>query len=293
MEVGYNRRWLTNYTAVDNILTRPSDYTPFSIVAPSDPRLPRGGGYVVSGLYDPVQAVASVFNSFSTRASNFGTQYQRFNGVLFNVSSRMRNGLTLQGGVNAGKTVSDNCEIRASIPELAALVGFSSSATPAVGLTAPYCHFDGGLIWRATSLGAYLIPKVGVQVSGTFRSDPGGLLAAVYSVNSAIANQGPQPLGRNLSNNVPFVLVNLIAPGTLYGDRVNELDFKVTKILKLGRTRTMVAMEMYNALNSDAILTRNQFFNPNIPPGSGPSAWLAPQSVLTPRFLKLSAQVDF
>jgi hypothetical protein len=293
VEVGYHRRWLQNYTSIDNILTLPSDYTPFSIVAPVDSRLPDGGGYVVSGLYDPVQSVASVFNSFSTRASNFGSQYQDFDGVLFNISSRVRSGLTVQGGVNAGKTVSDNCEIRAQVPELALAVGFSTSAIPAVGLTSPYCHFDSGLVWRVTSLAAYVIPRIDVQVSGAFRSDQGSSLVANYSVTSAIANQGPQPLGRNLSNNAAFVTVNLIPPGTLYGDRVNELDFKVAKILKLGRTRTNVGVEIYNVLNSDAVLIRNELFNPNVAAGSGSSAWLAPRQVLTPRFFKLSAQVEF
>src|SRR5262249_16221866 len=96
VEVGYHRRWLQNFTGVDNILTQSSDYTPFSIIAPADSRLPHGGGYVVSGLDDPVPSVASIFNSFSTRASNFGSQYQHFNGVLLNISSRVRNGLTVQ-----------------------------------------------------------------------------------------------------------------------------------------------------------------------------------------------------
>jgi hypothetical protein len=136
-----------------------------------------------------------------------------------------------------------------------------------------------------------VIPRIDVQVSGTFRSDQGGRLAANWSVNSPIANQGPQPLGRDLSNTGTLLrTVNLIAPGTIYGDRVNELDFKVAKILRVGQTRASVGVEIYNALNSDAVLTRNETFTLT---GSGSSAWLAPRQVLTPRFFKLSAQVEF
>ena len=47
-----------------------------------------------------------------TFAGKFGEQYQRYNGLMINVSARPRDGLTVQGGLNTGKTVTDNCEIR-------------------------------------------------------------------------------------------------------------------------------------------------------------------------------------
>ena len=45
LEVGYLKRWLQNFTATDNLVVAPGDFTPFSITAPSDSRLPNGGGY--------------------------------------------------------------------------------------------------------------------------------------------------------------------------------------------------------------------------------------------------------
>ena len=44
-EVSYNRRWFNGLKVTDNTLRGPADYEQFTITAPSDPRLPGGGGY--------------------------------------------------------------------------------------------------------------------------------------------------------------------------------------------------------------------------------------------------------
>jgi hypothetical protein len=83
------------------------------------------------------------------------------------------------------------------------------------------------------------------------------------------------------------VPIDLIAPGEVWGDRVNELDFRVAKILRFGRMRTNVGIDIYNLINSNAGLTYNQTLVPGV------AGWLAPTQVLTPRFMKVSAQIDF
>ena len=40
---------------MDNLAVAASDFDPFSVTAPSDPRLPGGGNFVVSGLYNVKQ----------------------------------------------------------------------------------------------------------------------------------------------------------------------------------------------------------------------------------------------
>src|SRR5204862_7579750 len=154
-------------------------------------------------------------------------QSHQSDGLLMYVSARPRSGLFFQGGVKTGKPVSDDCEIRAQLPELNAVAtGFGGFGTAVVGpatvatinSTIPWCHVDTGFVTRVTGLGSWTVPKVKVQLAGTFRSDQGGALAALYAVPNAVI----QPiLGRPLSNSAPNVTVNLIEPGPYYGDRGN------------------------------------------------------------------------
>jgi hypothetical protein len=60
VEIGYFRRWLVNFNTNDNRRVTAGDFDRFSITAPSDPRLPGGGGYVVSGLFDANPNVAAL-----------------------------------------------------------------------------------------------------------------------------------------------------------------------------------------------------------------------------------------
>ena len=72
-----------------------------------------------------------------------------------------------------------------------------------------------------------------------------------------------QTLGRPLSNNATNVTINLLKPGDVFGERVNQLDFRVGKILRFGRQRATVSADLLNALNTDAILGYNQELQPD------------------------------
>lgn len=266
-EVGYYRRWLQNFTVTDNRAVAETDYDPFGIVAPSDPRLPDGGGYPVTGLYDVDPAKFGQIDNFVTSARNFGEQYQYWHGFDINVSARLRNGVTLQGGTSTGQTVTDNCEIRTKLPEIAPLD--------------PYCHVAAGFLTQMTALAMYSIPKIDVLVSGAFRSQPGVRLAANHVVAGALVAPS---LGRPLAGGAANVTVNLVDPGTLYGDRIKPLDLRVAKVFRFGRTSAQVGVDVYNVMNSSSIQAYNQTFGAN---------WLTPTQVLGGRLARFSAQMDF
>jgi hypothetical protein len=75
-------------------------------------------------------------------------------------------------------------------------------------------------------------------------------------------------------------------PYAQLGECINEVDLRLSKVLRFGRTRANIGIDIYNLLNSDAALSYNQTFIAN-------GAWLTPTSAMAARFAKISAQVDF
>ena len=125
------------------------------------------------------------------------------------------------------------------------------------------------------------MPKIDLQVSGTWRSDPGPELAANYVVTSAIAQPS---LGRPLSSG--NVTVNLVEPGTLYGARINNVDMRIAKILRFGGYRTQIGVDIYNVVNTDVVTAYNNGYSPT-------GAWLTPTAILPARYARFNLQFDF
>jgi hypothetical protein len=269
VNIGYFRRWFGNFLATDNLAVQASDYSTFSVTAPADSRLPGGGGNLISGLYDVNPTLFGKTNNYITLADNYGKEYQHWNSVEINFTARVRQGLTFQGGTSTGRLETNTCAVRAALPELAPLN--------------PYCDVLPPFLTQVKALASYRIPKIDVQLSGTMQSIPGAVLAANYGVPTAVAAQS---LGRPLAGSAAFATVNLVAPGAELADRVNQLDLRAGKAIKIGRTRTQISVDLYNALNSSAIQTYNQTYIAG-------GAWLTPTLILPARFAKITAQIDF
>jgi hypothetical protein len=285
-EVGYFRRWYGNFPVIDNRAVSAADFDTFSLTVPSDPRLPGGGGYVVSGLYDLKPSRFGLpLDNFVTRAENYGKQIEYWQGVDLTLNARPAEGMMLQGGMSTGRAVTDNCEIAAKIPEVLLATGNRVVALPLTSTNVwtpqQFCRQTGAFLTQVKFLGSYRIPRVGVLVSGTLQSLPGPPLQANYNAPNALVRQA---LGRDLSaganQNLPF---NIAEPGQLYGERANQLDVRIAKIVRFGRSQSNVGLDIYNVLNTNAPLTLNNAFG----------AWQRPTEILLARFVKLNLTFDF
>ena len=78
--------------------------------------------------------------------------------------------------------------------------------------------------------------------------------------------------------------MNLVPPGSKYLDRWTQLDLSFRKVFSVGRLRIDGAVDMFNALNSNVVLSENQNFGTTLG---------QPQAVLQGRLLRVSSQIKF
>jgi hypothetical protein len=279
VEVQYARRWYGNLRITDDLAVGPSDYTRVGITTPADSRLPNGGGSQFTVLNLTPAASARAANYFVTLSNNYGKWTEHYDGVNVSVNARLQNGLIVQGGLGTLRQALDDCDIVDELPEM--LHTFLGNPTRAFFFAArplERCEENYGFRTQFQGLAAYTIPKIDVQVSGTFQNLPGANV-------SANANAGVIP-GVPIFNTafIPFKTVNIVEAGDLYVERLNQLDFRVSKLFRLGGTRTSVNFDFYNVMNANSVIGENFTYGP---------AWRTPTSILLPRLFKISAQFDF
>ena len=289
VEVGYHRRWFTQYftqgTVTDNLSISPTDVAAYSIRVPNDARLPNGGD-TVSGLYDVNPNVFGRVNNLIKATKDVGDDTRVFNGVDVNINVRGAHGFTFQGGTSTGKVTDDWCEIRAAVPESY--------------LLNPYCRNESPFLTAFRALATYTIPKIDVNLSTVLQDKPNigtdqiVSLQATYTLTTpATAPAGTvsdtalaaAQIGRELTGTAQQV--NVLAPGQLYGDRIRQWDFAVKKIIRFKSQRLTLGVDFYNLLNSNVTLAFNNTFVPDTP------GWGFPTSYMNPRTTRLNAEYSW
>jgi hypothetical protein len=289
---GYYRNWFGNFLVTDNTLVTPADFDSYCVTAPSDPRLPKGGGYQVCGLHDIRPEKFGQVNSIVSQSDNFG--HQRLVNDFFGVSLNARLGSNLQfgGGVDAGRTVNDLC-FNVDSPGAAAgnVPAIYSAFGPAVQLPGAAITINGQGNCRVVTpfkgqtqvkaFGTYTLPKEFV-VSLILQNTSGQPVVAIYSAPTAIIASS---LGRNLLGGARTATVPLIVPQTVFEDRFNRLDLRVGKRIRITQdVRLQANVNFYNLLNGAAVLALNTTYGPN---------WLVPSAIQDGRMIQFSTSVTF
>jgi hypothetical protein len=258
---GYHRRVFNNLALTDNLNQRVTDWTERTIAAPLDERLPGGGGYPIT-IYSRNPTATSVVDNIRT----FSTSNTRiYNGYDIVTTARVGDGGFLLGGITRERTASVSCDVRSNPNNFR------------------FCDSVGPFRTQFKMSGAYPLPY-DFQFSGSFTRRPGADISANYTVDRTISPGITGAAGQT------SITVNLLEPGTLFRDDINQLDLRVTRTFRFGRSKLQGLVDIYNALNAGTVTTLNTNFARN---AQGRLVWLDPQGIQTSRYVRFGGQLTF
>lgn len=280
----YNHNWDRNFRVTNNLSVTPEDYSPYCITAPTDPRLPGGGGYQICGLYDVIPTQFGQVLNEVTIDSNFGKQMRAWDGVSLSLDGRFGRRLRLGGGMDTGRNVIDNCYV-VDFPGAANLTSANLRTTPQLATTINgerVCRIvvpsSGNLEFKLNA--SYQLP--GNFVVGALYQDLAGIqIVADYPAPNAVIAPS---LGRSLAGRRASATVPLIVPETQREARHRQLDFRLSKIYTVGKYRLQGNVDLYNALNSAAVLSQVNTYG---------ARWRRPLDILDGRLIQVSGEISF
>lgn len=295
--VGYFRTTWGNLTAIRNLTsTTPADFNELCVTAANDPALGSVSGQQVCGFYAPKTFAAPLYSITRATDLGLGSPQEQYNGVDIAFSARWGAGALIQGGVTVGREVVDNCYANGH-PEVSpanthgifiyggAIYGFPSYPQgTSNGDT--YCHVTSswwnGIGSQAKMQAVYPLPG-DFQLSGTWKTLPGiPITATQYSFDPRAATLQYQFLPASL---IPIASAGA-SIGTRFDSRLYQTDLRLTKSVRLNKTRVQGILDLYNVFN-------NRVSQANQGAVGAPGQFLTPTSLLGGRLLKFGAQVTF
>jgi hypothetical protein len=289
---GYYRRWYGNFYVVDNEAVTSADFDQYSLTVPTSATiapaalLPDGGGYTAGPYYLVHQDKFGLTSNVTKRVaalSGSPKEQDHWNGFDLGFNARGVHGFVFQGGLSTGYQLLDTCAVADIVPESlnSAVDFFGVSMWQQSGS----CRTKYPWLTQVKFLTGYTVPRVDVQVGATVQSIPGfERSAAVWQVpNSTITSVVGRPVPGAGPGNSGTTAVNVLLPGSEYGDRLNQLDLRFGKVLRFGGTRSVVSADVFNVLNSSIVTNESR----NL------TNYQQPTAVIGARLLKISWQIDF
>jgi hypothetical protein len=294
-----------------------SQYDFFNVTAPSDPRLPNGGGYLVRGNSNPK---ATLPTGRPTAVTIMKELDYSWNGVDTNFIWRAPGGLRLNGGTSTGRSARDTCHTELDEPHVNGREG-NDYHGGGIGFGRGGCRPNGDFRTNVRGSATYTVPKVDVLVSTVFQYRPGGPRSAnvtfakeqvVWDPASAARASAPcvvqgvaqtgcfiVPAGSTTVTQTTYQ-VNLLDTGDLYGENVAQFDLKLAKNIRFANKRLNIGVDVYNLFNTDAIVGYNDTYTLDNPatPAVEVNNWGQPGgaggvALLSPRFVRVQVQFDF
>jgi hypothetical protein len=142
-------------------------------------------------------------------------------------------------------------------------------------------------------LASYTVPKVDVLVSATVRSQPGLERVATWQVPNTVIQGliGRLPPGGLATGNTSLEILD--NDHRLYADRRTQIDMRFAKILRFGKRRVDVGVDLANLMNTNYTTTFENTYQFSAGNTATGGTWNNPTAIYTPRFVRWNLTVDF
>ncbi|HEX7794291.1 MAG TPA: TonB-dependent receptor [Vicinamibacterales bacterium] len=269
VSAGYYHRDFYNLQVVDNSNISLSDWTPYVIPTPADPRLALSGQPIPMYTLTAGQYNNTIHNVWTYSTQNTTT----YDGVEFTVNARGDKYL-LFGGITTDRRASTSCDGDTQTN------GNSPRDNPNA---LRFCDAIPPFRTTVKASAAYTLPY-DIQASGSFASIPAGSVSANETITSAIAGRSiiGSPAGSSST------IVNLVTPNTMFLDTQNRIDMRIGRTFKSGQAKIQAFVDIFNVLNAGTVTSVNQTYAT-----SGTNQWLMPTGVVEPRYAQFGMQLTF
>jgi hypothetical protein len=278
---------------------------------PNDPRLPNAG-QEQCGFYDINPAKQSLSSLFVTTANKTSDprgahdklHYARYwDGFTISGSGRLPRNITIGGGVDLGKNVSDNC-FTTDIPNQPNDINNANFAGSVSQGGSPFCKIV--TAWKDNldfRLRGSVPLKAGFTASAIYRNTRGTDLTSTWAIPAnALTNPAygfrwntvNTPGGRTTLTAAKTI--DVFTPQSLFGDRFQQVDLSINKSFGLGWGRLRAALDLYNAFNSNSIQNTTNaygFDGTKAPTDITFNRFGRPTQFIDPRLARITASIEF
>jgi len=278
-----------NLIARNNVARTAADYTLVNVASPID-------GSVIP-YYNVSTAKASAVSNVDSNDPNLQRWY---NGVEINVSARLPGGARVFGGTSTEKVLTNSCSAATNDPNLLLFCDGTKNGIP--------------WLTNVKLAGTYPLPWYGISVNGAYQGLAGqglGTLPVQYGVFTAGTGfTTPNGVGTNyfISRTTRYpanctgpctpnglvvpgltpasVNLPIVAPGTEFTPRLNQIDLGASKTFKYDKVSFMPKIDVFNLLNSDdyTAVASTQW---------AAATYLQPSVILQGRLIRLGVDVKW
>ena len=279
LNVGYFRTWFGQQRFTLNRAVGTVGVDEYCVTAPNDARLGDYSNRQICGFYDAKRVAAP--DNFATLMENYGNYKEVSNFVDIGLQMRFGKGGLIQGGVSTGSTVIDQCDL---VKDLRVPLNVPTYNLQPAGqgsrTNGDFCRTVNPWSGQTQFKAAVNYPiAYGVRVSGTLQNLPGLPVAGIMNITGTTPGV---TIGRALTTGSANVMIKV--PYTEFLDRLNQVDVRLSKSIRVGRYKMEGQFDIYNAMNANTTLQINPTYG---------ASWRRPLAVLGARLLKFGAQIDF